>query len=1636
MRKRLLALALCVSAFFVASESYAVGGLDLLKPADVAFGGSPQIVPVDGALEVRFDGVAGAMGSWTFQILGPRGEEGAAVRVAATTGSHRVRLLRPRVRALRGVGPVADGDLRLAVHYRPAAGTTAHGVVLVDRWLRAPRLRVMGDREVLAGTLHAPRVVLTERFACDKGACTEVPAVGAEIVVTLKRDGKDGVESQTSGITELSGSAPLALRIPDVEGAATLEITARFNGVDLTERSEVMVVRKGLVLLTLDKPLYQPGQTIHLRALARATGTGFPISDARALFIVFDAKGNKIAQIKGRTSADGVFAGRVDVAERVNTGRWRIEAHVGSDVSEKTVEVKHYVLPKFKVAIETDRAYWAPGAVVSGTLRADYFFGKPVAGASAELVVFGVDAGTFEVARVQLNLGVDGSSRFSFQLPPTLVAATSTSGATVQLAGRVTDAAGQVEEQKAIITVASEPLRVTAMPEAGRLMPGLPNHIFFVVTRPDGEPVDGASVAVRAGEGVPQSIVCDGRGVAVLPLTPRAGEALTVSATAPDGSHTTATLALQSRAASGPQVLLRPSHHAPRAGTELGLDLFASDDVGFVFVDLVQGGQTLVTLSAPVAGGRAHVAWTIPPELAGTVLVHAWAFGSNQAVVTDTRPIVIQAADKLSFTIVVDKPVWRPGETAHLAVAVTDEAGRPARATIGVQVVDEAVFARSDAQPGLEKVFFLLEQEILRPKVEFHAFDAAEVFMAAPDTSPDRAAAVLSAAAMPSFAHLVSLDSRDGSVAGSETLWRAVFEDYAEDLRRMLTRWVKKVWREPRPVEAERLLAAAGLRGDITQDWFGTPFIVQIAGDEAVTELTLRSAGRDGLWNTPDDLTTDLGLSDALEAVWQWRAKKKLAKGDVGVGGMGFALMGAGGGGFGARGSVGHASKMYSRRAGGVAGTATIASPRLRAWFPETLFVDPALQTDVQGKASLTIPLADSITTWRMSLIASDAAGRLGSHSQGIRVFQDFFVDVAFPNGLTRGDEVTVPVAVYNYLDGEQAVSLKLEAHGGLEVIGETTRRVVLQKDGVVGVEVSLRAKTVGTGRLRVIATGSGMGDAVERTVRIEPDGSPVEQVLSGYVREATTFAMTVPEGSVPGGDSLQIKLYPGSFAVLVDGLENMLRMPSGCFEQTSSSTYPNILVLKYLRDAKKTKPELEAKALGFLLAGWQRLVTFEVQGGGFSWFGNAPANQVLTAYGLMEFADMADVMPIDQAVVSRTRNWLVSKQQSDGSFKPDASFLHQESWGDIQKSSVIITAWVAWSLARTRPQRKNLDGALRKALGYLERNAASATDPYALAYLANAYAEAAADRPRSHEAQMAKSTLARLVKTAKAQEKQLYFPTALRTATYGGSIGADVEVTALAIRAFMRSAEHLDIVGPVLDWLVSNKDGNGNWHTTQATIQALQALVGGLGTATEAVAGEVAVRVNGVDVANIRYAADDFDVVRFVDASSHLRPGENTVEIIPSGGLSLMQQTVAQSYVTWRSRDKKTAGAAFDVAVTWDRTELQRDDIARVAVTVTSNLPTTVAMGMLDLGVPPGFDVLSEDLEDAVARGIIQRFELTGRQIIIYVPEFKPGPSFKLAYRIRARFPLRAASGASRAWEYYDTSNQGVAAPFPVRVQ
>lgn len=224
------------------------------------------------------------------------------------------------------------------------------------------------------------------------------------------------------------------------------------------------------------------------------------------------------------------------------------------------------------------------------------------------------------------------------------------------------------------------------------------------------------------------------------------------------------------------------------------------------------------------------------------------------------------------------------------------------------------------------------------------------------------------------------------------------------------------------------------------------------------------------------------------------------------------------------------------------------APNRLREFFPEVLFWNPEVVTDDEGTATLHFPAADSITTWGIAATANTRDGRLGFGGSSFRVFKEFFVEPDLPPVLTEGDRISLPVAVYNFLDREQRVWISLVPDEWYELSDERARTVRVPAKGAASVAFDLVARRSGTHALHVEARGEEKTavDAIRRAVTVWPDGRERTHVINARVSGRTTLSIEVPSEALPGSARLVCKCYPGVFGTMLEGLEGMLRKPHG----------------------------------------------------------------------------------------------------------------------------------------------------------------------------------------------------------------------------------------------------------------------------------------------------------------------------------------------------------------------------------------------------------------------------------------------------------------------------------------------------------
>jgi len=453
---------------------------------------------------------------------------------------------------------------------------------------------------------------------------------------------------------------------------------------------------------------------------------------------------------------------------------------------------------------------------------------------------------------------------------------------------------------------------------------------------------------------------------------------------------------------------------------------------------------------------------------------------------------------------------------------------------------------------------------------------------------------------------------------------------------------------------------------------------------------------------------------------------------------------------------------------------------------------------------------------------------------------------------------------------------------------------------------------------------------------------------------------------------------------------------------------------------------EVEMKALEYINVGYQRLLTFEVDGGGFDWYGKPPANIILSAYGLLEFSDMAKVYEIDPRVIERTRQWLFKQQKADGSWPMPARTAW--SWQGLS-GDFIVTSYVAWSLAESGTKGKEVVN----AINWMKAHLGEAKDAYAMALAANAFASFDAKSKETEE------LLAKLddKKVEDRDTKTVSWRQDGSTAFYAQGEYANVETTALVAYAMMKTPSFANTVNQALAYLVKMKDARGTWGSTSATILALRALLKGMGGQEQKGTADVSFTLNGTK-RSIQITPEQSDVMQYIffrDGEKELaKVGKNEIAIETKGESNAMYQVVARYYVPWK--DVKTEETKpLDIEIKYDRTKLTTDDVLVANVTMRYHGKAPTFMICMDLGVPPGFVVDHSSFEKMVTDKRIDKFGTTARQITLYFGTIQPEQVVTFSYELRAKYPIKAKTPKSTAYEYYAPDRKGEAEPVEIEV-
>ncbi len=703
-----------------------------------------------------------------------------------------------------------------------------------------------------------------------------------------------------------------------------------------------------------------------------------------------------------------------------------------------------------------------------------------------------------------------------------------------------------------------------------------------------------------------------------------------------------------------------------------------------------------------------------------------------------------------------------------------------------------------------------------------------------------------------------------------------------------------------------------------------------------------------------------------------------------------------------------------------------IPDGNLRTDFRKTVFFAPKLEVGRNGRATVEFYNTDAISTFRATVEGISSGGGIGRTEQRFFTQMPFSMDVKAPVNLLTGDKLAFPLALTNNTDKAITGKLSVVMPAGFSLVKNQPQTVTLKPGESTTIypeyEVALGAKS---GEMQVGFEANGISDAFTQALKVQPRGFPVDLVFGGNDKDKT-FSVPVKD-VVEGSLSASFTVHPSVLSDLTTGMERMLGQPNGCFEQTSSTNYPNILVLNLLKTTGNANAELEKKANGFLDYGYKRLKTFEIPGGGFDWFASPPAHEALSAYGLMEFVDMKSVYPVEQDLIDRTAQWLLTRRDGKGGWLASKQGAH--SW---QQPNPVSDAYITWAMTEAG-YGKQVSAEIAKQL----KDARETQDPYIVALAAKSLLNLGDRRTEEF--------LAILTKT-QASDGSWTGRTQSMTQSTGKNL--TVETTALATLAFLANSDaaeggasgaEMAIVDKAVRYLAGAKTQYG-FGSTQGTVLALKALVANAKNMKKSMGGEVQLFVNGQSVGKRPFTADERNPLVFNNLEQYFTEGKNEVKVKFAKGDPLPYDLSVKYSTTlpYSNPDCKLAmktilsNPAVPSEIRNPKSEM--GGTLRLTATLTNRAAEAVPNPIAIVGIPAGLSVQPWQVKQMRERGLFDFYEIKDSYVVFYFRGMSAGEVKTLSLDLKADVPGEYEAPASAAWLYY--SNDAVVWSKPERVR
>ncbi|MFH1777211.1 MAG: alpha-2-macroglobulin family protein [Candidatus Omnitrophota bacterium] len=523
------------------------------------------------------------------------------------------------------------------------------------------------------------------------------------------------------------------------------------------------------------------------------------------------------------------------------------------------------------------------------------------------------------------------------------------------------------------------------------------------------------------------------------------------------------------------------------------------------------------------------------------------------------------------------------------------------------------------------------------------------------------------------------------------------------------------------------------------------------------------------------------------------------------------------------------------------------AAVQVRSDFRSTIFWQPDIVTDKNGRAEVDVNFADSLTAWKACARVLSPVNQFGIAYTSVRTKKPLIVRLQAPRFFVVGDMAAVSGVINNNTDENLTVTPVLKVKG-LVISGlYSGGRVVKGEQGPVKVKANsqervdwaISVQEVGTAKIQVTAQADKYADVMERTYPVYEHGMEKFIARAGKLRaDEAVLTLDLPKERGKGSTIMQVQLSPSMAVTMLDSLPYLIDYPYGCVEQTMSRFLPAAICLNTLKDLGLDPDTVMRKIFGgiepaytekthskgkqdlnklndMIKKGMERLYDFQHSDGSWGWWKEGESDHFMSAYVLwgLSLAHQARV-EVKRNIIERGAAYL------------EKEIVEEEDNYDLQ-------AWILHALSNYRAvfdkgRAKEFE---QKALDNLWKNRDKLN-----AYTRALLSLSAHNFKDEEKARILVRNLENGVKTddtpdtsAIQRGSQKSEEAVIGTAHWGEDgiywrwSDGGVEATAFALKALVTIDPENKLIEPVSNWLLKNRRGS-QWKSTRDTAIVIMA--------------------------------------------------------------------------------------------------------------------------------------------------------------------------------------------------------------------